>query len=489
MSAIKLKEIVKTVVVGLLTVSLTCLCATYMFLYQQSDSAAFSREDYLKIKRENTQYSYSEHYRSSFVIPETIVFSSEGAGKYLLCAEAGTSAAAEGISGEYFPGLFGEASVPQSLTPDEGRALFSHLCAADTYIYMKYHTELPRSVIYKLSDISRMSEEIGSEGIYELFIFFCAPYLSITPEQIGLDLLGTYLCAATRDLSGNYRLYSFAFEPVPGEESAFNKKIFSAYSDYEKITDFNFLICTDLPSGMGISQERNIGTVLVFRSGLPLSRMKRYSGYENLLAEENTEKLLRAFSMNAGKISYHTDENGTYTYYEEGKTFSIAADGECFFSVTSPEYAASLAMSGADAEPLDYIGATASFLASLPLFSDNTVMPNVSLTLSEVTVGKGYARISYGFIYNNTPVIINGRNVAASFEIYDGAITECRLEFITLSGWGEAITLSENRLDIMTMLLFEKGDFDISAAYAFDDENIAAGIWFSRFGKGEEDGK
>ena len=26
-------------------------------------------------------------------------------------------------------------------------------------------------------------------------------------------------------------------------------------------------------------------------------------------------------------------------------------------------------------------------------------------------------------------------------------------------------------------------------AYAFDDENIAAGIWFSRFGKGEEDGK
>ena len=41
----------------------------------------------------------------------------------------------------------------------------------------------------------------------------------------------------------------------------------------------------------------------------------------------------------------------------------------------------------------------------------------------------------------------------------------------------------------MTMLLFEKGDFDISAAYAFDDENIAAGIWFSRFGKGEEDGK
>ena len=146
-------------------------------------------------------------------------------------------------------------------------------------------------------------------------------------------------------------------------------------------------------------------------------------------------------------------------------------------------------MSGADAEPLDYIGATASFLASLPLFSDNTVMPNVSLTLSEVTVGKGYARISYGFIYNNTPVIINGRNVAASFEIYDGAITECRLEFITLSGWGEAITLSENRLDIMTMLLFEKGDFDISAAYAFDDENIAAGIWFSRFGKGEEDGK
>ena len=55
----KLKEIIKTVAVCILTVSLTCLCVVYMLLYQQSDNAAFTRDDYLKIKRENTQYSYT----------------------------------------------------------------------------------------------------------------------------------------------------------------------------------------------------------------------------------------------------------------------------------------------------------------------------------------------------------------------------------------------------------------------------------------------
>ncbi len=487
----KLKEIIKTVAVCILTVSLTCLCVVYMLLYQQSDNAAFTRDDYLKIKRENTQYSYTEHYRTSFVIPEEIVLACEGDGKYLLMAENGTSSAADEISGKYFQGLFGEASSSKTLSAEDGRALFARLCGTETYIYMKYHTELPRSVIYKLSDISRMSERISGEGIYELFIFAVAPYLPVTPTELGLDTYSSYLCAATRDLSGVYRVFYYTYKPEIGEEFAFNKKIFSAYSDYEKITDFNFLSTTDLYHGMGVSGERNISTVLVFRKSLPLSRMKRYSGYDNLLAEENTERLLRAFSMNAGKISSHTDEKGTYTYYEEGKTLSISADGECLFTVTSREYAPSLAFSGTDAEPLDYIGATASFLSSLPLFSDNILMPDVSLTLSEVTLEKGYARISYGFLYNNVPVIINGRNIAASFEIYDGAVTECRLEFITLSGWGEALALSENRLDIMSLLISSAGDFDISAAYAFDDENFAAGIWFSRFAaeKREEESK
>ncbi len=487
----KLKELIKTVAVCILTVSLTCLCVVYMLLYQQSDSAAFTRDDYLKIERENTQYSYTEHYRASFVIPEEIVLACEGDGKYLLMAEEGAAAAADEISGKYFSELFSVSASSKTLSPQEGRALFARLCNTETYIYMKYHTELPRSVIYKLSDTSRMSEKISSEGIYELFIFAVAPYLPVTSAEMGLDAYGAYLCAVTRDLSGVYRVYYCVNKPDIGDELVFNKKIFSAYSDYEKITDFDFLSTTDLYHGMGVSGERNIGTVLVFRNSLPLSRMKRYSGYDNLLAEENTERLLRAFSMNAGKISFHTDENGTYTYYEEGKTLSLSADGECLFAVTSREYAPSLAFSGADAEPLDYIGATASFLSSLPLFSDNILMPDVSITLSEVTLGKGYARISYGFLYNNVPVIINGRNIAASFEIYDGAVTECRLEFITLSGWGEAIALSENRLDIMTLLISSAGDFDISAAYAFDDENFAAGIWFSRFAaeKREEAGE
>lgn len=476
-----LKEIIKTVAVCILTVSLTCLCVVYMLLYQQKDSAAFTRGDYLKIKRENTQYSYTEHYRESFVMPEEIAIAAEGEGKYLLMAEAGTAAAASEISREYFSGLFSENATEKAVSAQEGRALFSRLCNASTYIYVKYHTELPRSVIYKLSDIARMGENVGSESIYELFIFAAAPYLPITSAELGLDTYGSYICAVTRDLSGVYRLYYYSHTPSANEAAVFNKKIFSAYSNYEKITDFAFLSTSDIYRGMGVSEDRNIKTVLVFADGLPLSRMKRYSGYDNLLADENTERLLRAFSMNAGKISLHTDENGTYTYYEEGKTLSLSTEGECLFTVTSREYAPSLAFSGADTEPLDYIGATASFLSSLPLFLDNTFMPGVSLTLSEVTLEKSYARISYGFLYNNVPVIINGRNIAASFEIYDGAVTECRLEFMTLSGWGEAMTLSENRLDIMSLLISSSGDFDISAAYAFDDENFAAGIWFSRF--------
>ena len=43
----------------------------------------------------------------------------------------------------------------------------------------------------------------------------------------------------------------------------------------------------------------------------------------------------------------------------------------------------------------------------------------------------------------------------------------------------------------MSLLISSAGDFDISAAYAFDDENFAAGIWFSRFAaeKREEESK
>lgn len=482
----KIKEALKTAAVCVLCVSLVCLCAVYMLLYQQSDSAAFSKDDYMKLRRGNSQYSYADSYKFSFVTPAEIAFASGEESKYLLTGTNAVSAASQDISEQFFAGLFGENSIPAELSQKKGRALYARLASAKEYIYVKYHTELPRSVIYKLSDQSRMGEEISSEGIYDMFIFAAASYLEIRPGEAGLAG-GTYICAISRDLSGNYRLYHYSLDGS-GDGLFFNKKLFSAYSNYEKTTDFDFVADTDIYYGMNIANNADTASGIIFHSGITLSAAKRDSLYDRLISDENTEKLLRAFSMNIGKIPYHIAGDGTYTYYDEGKTFSLSADGECRLSVTSYDYAVSMALAGADTDALDYVGATAAFLSSLPLFSENAQASGVSLTLSEVFVGKNSARISYGYLYNNIPVFINGKHIAASFEIYDGAITGCLLEFSEISADEGKISLSENRMEFIALSGSGLLCADCVPAYRFD-ESAASAAWSCRYVKKEADGK
>lgn len=483
----KVKEALKTAAVCILCVSLVCLCAVYMLLYQQSESAAFSKEDYMKLRRGNSQYNYADSYKSSFALPEGIAFASGETYKYLLTDVNAVTAAAKEISAQFFGGLFGENSVPTELSQKKGRELYARLASANEYIYMKYHTELPRSVIYRLSDTSRMGEDVSSEGIYDIFIFAAASYLKITPAEAGLAD-GAYLCAAARDLSGNYRLYYYSLGNS-GDGLFFNKKLFAAYSNYEKITDFCFVADTDIYYGMSMAENSDTESGIIFRSGFTMPHINRSSLYDELISEENAEKLLRAFSMNISKIPYHVADDGTYTYYDEGKTFTISADGKCRLSVTSYDYAVSIALAGTGADALDYVGATAAFLSSLPLFSENAKAAGVSLAISEIFVGENSARISYGYLYNNIPVFINGKHTAASFEIYDGAITGCTLEFTKISAGKGKFSLSENRTEFIALAGMGISSADCVPAYAFDAGDSASAFWSCRYVKKEADGK
>ncbi|MBQ0010266.1 MAG: hypothetical protein KBS76_04085 [Ruminococcus sp.] len=475
---------VQTVLIAILLVVLVCLATVYMMLYQTADAADFTLDDYRKLKNEDVKYNYTEYYRKTLVSPAMVAVRAENAGQaYAVFTSDGLSAM-EGELLAYYEMFFEKSDYAAALPDREGDALFSDVCDGD-YLYIKYHTELPKSLLYQLSDSGKLTHTVTDERLYECIVFASSNYLPITPERLGFENEnGFFLCMLTRDLSGHCHLYRYDHAlPVVGKAS-FNTNFYLAYSSYRDTEAFSFLKNTTYWQSYAplSAPTRGEQTVPVIGGRLSVPVIRATSGYRNLLSPDALQTVLRMLSMSPDKAVCHRETDGTLTYYEDGRMLKIETDGTCTFSITSYDYAAPLALSG-EADALNCLGATSMFLDELPLFSDILASPGVSLVLSELTLENDLARVSYGFTYQNIPVIRDGTHGAASFELYHGKITGCTFSLVFLSGTNSRFQFSQNPMEWLALFSDDSLRFDLRVAIVIREDGDSSGIWHRCFSR------
>lgn len=475
-------ETVQTVLIAVLLVALVCLATVYMMLYQSTDTADFTLADYRKLKNEDVKYNYTEYYRKAFVSPAMVAVRADYTGEAYAVLTSEGIAAMESELLSYYEMFFENADDFYALSDQEGDVLFTDVCEGD-YLYIKYHTELPKSMIYQLSDPGKLTHVVSDEELCECFVFASSNYLPITPKRLGFENVnGYYLCMLTRDLSGHCYLYRYDHAlPIVGRAS-FNTNFYQAYSRYRDTESFSFLRNTAFwQSYTALSAPlRGEQTVPVVGGRLSVPVVRATSAYQNLLSSDVPQTILRMLSMNPDKTVCHRETDGTLTYYEEGRMLKIEPDGTCTFSVTSYDYAAPLSLAG-EADALNCLGATAMFLDDLPVFSDILTQAGVSLVLSELTVENDLARVSYGLTYRNLPVIRNGVHGAASFELYDGKITGCTFSFVFLTGTNSQFQFSQNPMEWLALFSDDSTRFDLRVAIVIGDGEESSGVWHQCF--------
>lgn len=405
----RILDIFQTALVCVLLVSMTCLSVIYMMSYRSSDSSEFTPQMDLAVRETLYKAEYVKLLSETLFSPYFVGFSISGERM--------------GFIGESASEAYGDINKlvlaflsPASSAKRVDEAEFA-LCMKRDFAYVKYNTDLKRSVIYSICSPDDMLNSVGDEYISELFIVF-----------------GSELSAVARSSNGDCYKYTCSEADVINKNSEFS------YNRLEGGYDFSFgaeYAADDVMIKNGF-YEKISDTAVFFDGDVKLSSAVIELGRE--IDADGAANMLQTLGMNPEKVTYHENDEGI-TYFGEGQNLTVRSVGAFDFSVSSSKYGLSMSsligynVSQSDYSVLDGIGA-ALVLAKTLGISD---MGDLSLVVTcaaangnEMTIGLSYSYMGviaaddgeYALkISINDGYIISASGFFASARAYDGYTT------------------------------------------------------------------
>ena len=410
----KWRERLKSLAVGILLMTLICLCIIYILSFSGAENFEFSKEDMEAVSNESIRYQYLDYWDPSLVSPSFIGFSDKSAGNNIgFYTLGGEHAQIYRSVYPFLEKLFGKESTVTPMDSGAGEKLFLSLLKGN-YIYLSYACDLPTSLLLSMSgDIPTFESNTG-EYIRELLIV-PKEYLAnktIADPSGNLKQITVYsFYAVAKDGDGHYYRYDTDFLPTKPDDIAFHTNFYSTYTEIENhlIYEFAHLLKQD-----DFLQKNNFSKKVTDTTVIPLEGASYLSSLvfaeSRAVSVSDTNPFLEFFYINPEKVSSYTDDHGILYYFDEGKTITLNQNG--LLRYTSPETdGISLEMlfdwstGEEEYDVFDYFGA--SFLVSREL-QKTYPQANCKLYISGVYYDGTELTICFGYATAGFPLYFDG---------------------------------------------------------------------------------
>ncbi|MBQ0125787.1 MAG: hypothetical protein KBS59_05620, partial [Clostridiales bacterium] len=219
-----------TALIALLLVLLVCLCFVYMNSYNNVESSEFTREMDVAVREKSYKSGYVGLLDDTLVSPYFFGYS-VGGDKF------GYFGQGAGDCYSSFSGVISALFGPESTVSVASETDF-YKCFSGDFVYIKYRSELPKSVIYYAQNPDGILEEISDEYVYEMVVSVNNPAFALTRDRMG----NCYIYRASQNFLYNKNLlYSYnKFEGGFAFDFAADSEIDASYASlgfYEKIND------------------------------------------------------------------------------------------------------------------------------------------------------------------------------------------------------------------------------------------------------------
>jgi hypothetical protein len=216
-------ELIKTIVIAALFVSMVTLASTYIVQTQIlsiNPAVDADIESLLILYGSQTPYTIS-----SYILPEFMGYKISGNMRGLFGSES-LMRELYGLLDEYLSTLLGSGGECETLPEDKGREAWNE-CFDRDYIYVRYFTELPASAVYYAASGERGGKLASGNMPYIMEMF-------ILLERSGDDTVNYSF--VTRSESGAVSVYK---PSVSTGTADFDISAFTAYND-SRIAEYSF---------------------------------------------------------------------------------------------------------------------------------------------------------------------------------------------------------------------------------------------------------
>lgn len=412
-------ELIKTAAVVLLLISLVCLCAVYLFGFEQGSSPEFTSSMLDDLRRRTSKAAYSGYFGQSLVSPYFVgIHLSSGESRGVISGTESMEKMYSCVS-EFLPALLGENGIVSSLSENEGEELRDQALAGD-YIYIDYRNPLPKSLIYYMTLPENISENVTDEYISALLIFPTGEPISIRTAGVDGKITETEIysyAAIAKGGAGNYYVYSSASLPSTLSDVYFNKGRLSSYNVKDTVS-FDFAGKT--------SEKLDCMTVLTQAA----SAVSAGVTFPLISAEQNAiASVVNAFSVNYEKAAKYVDADGSVTYLEEGHNVRITDGGTVLYTVTgTPDGVFLSDFIGLYDEysVCDYVGVSLLLISKMNINSGNA-----ELALGGIYKNNGKIVVTFGYNCDNISVTTDGTADFIRFEYTDGMLSSAACRFVS----------------------------------------------------------
>lgn len=411
----KAPELIKTVIVSVLLVSLICLCTMFVFGFGQVGREDFTKAMMAALKRQSSKSEYSKYFSPEYIVPEFIGISSaegEHIGMFSDTSEAKVKKLYMNFSA-YLADTLGERGETTALAYEAGEALWQRALEGDN-VYMSFCGELPRSAIYYMTFPDALSDNIGGENISELIIFPCGDPKELEFTDIHGEKTVSRLYAfsvVARNRHGEYYLFETTSVPQGFSDTYFNReRIFSYNTSGAFSFEFGGGSCF---SGTDIKAE-NMSAPEIFI-------LKR----DLISNESDVSRAAGAFGINYEKAVRYEESDGAVSYIEEGHNIKLYRDGRLVYTATGDASGVKVNSYSDGSTVYDYIG------AALRLLKASGLCDAESIRLVGVYKNGERTEVAFGYVCNNISVF-DGRADLLRFDFSGDRLVSAELGIYTL---------------------------------------------------------
>ncbi len=450
----KIYDFLSTLLVFCLLVSLVCLSFVYMFSFRTGDETKFDSDDMEALGQNFAAAGYMDAAGTENILPvfvgASLAQEEKRTGAFFGDSLKDMYADCFEIVWQYL--AYGTAQAVSGRSADD----YIRMAKNNGFLYIKYASAYPKSVIVSFSQKDTFSLNISDEYIDELFVF--------------KNNYTDSVCVLTVSETGNNYLYTGSF----GFDENFNKNIVNEYNNAEGT--FKFLFSSEKENDVFISKEKFSSAIssnavilddTILLGGLNFKRVS-----DRLASRGSYDRLLSLFTLNPEKISVFTESDGTRTFFEEGQNVSITVDGSVKYSAIGAGGMDIGVVIGYRSKTGEYslrdkIGAT------LCIVDEMMEIAYLSDSLCARLSGISYDEndnlvITYSAAYEGVPVICE--EAFFSFTVSGNTIKSVFCNMFDVSVYGESVLPNAVWEYISYAAANEKGsDSRLVPAYAYDE--------------------
>ena len=457
-----LAEALKTVAIFLLIVLMLVLVILLVIGQNGTKEEILPQADRMVVYASGVEPKYAEGMDTARVSPYLIAYRHGGGDTNIMHASDTVPKAYETVY-PLLRHLFGSGAVGYAMHADDGETLWSVCMGLTDYIYIRYHTALPESVIraYTYSEgdsettTSVLDERVNGDSAYIRELFFVPAVRLKASENLlpmALPRDQEAICAVTCDERGRVTLYVMAGSAQPAAEASADED--AAFSGTARTSaafsgTFDAYIASletlspQVQTGTLMSSDTAYGSAVSLHGlySMPQITRKQYDLAQSLYQDpKKLSAVLSLLGLREGEAdNYYTDGVGDRIYLNASGRLTISGGASMIRYVSMQEGGLDLenylgyASIGGEYLLSEYLRASDKLLSQLESLDTAFGGDALVCTLIDVKMGSDASAdtlvLTYVYTYRGIPLLDENGDILTAMVLRagNGVITDLEL--------------------------------------------------------------